>query len=842
MVRHDGIVETRPRGSHILRPMSASKSLMARPVHLIGLFSAAVWLVACQPKASLDTPDGPSVVAVDPAQVELDARLAYLEQRLEQARVDSHVPGMAIAIVKGDRVIYTHGFGVSDMDTNTPVTPDTVFAIGSSTKAFTATLVAMLVDEGKMDWDDPVTRHLPDFVLQIEGAKDGEVVTIRDLLAHRSGFARMGVLWGANTIPRASVLAYATKALPVAPFRTAFHYNNVTYMAAGEASAKVAGVSWEQLLQSRLLGPLGMTHTNSDYASAQADPALSLGYTWRDDLGMFEPAPMRNLDSIAPAGAINSSVVDMAHWLRFNLARGEYEGQRLVSEAALTQIKTSQIEIAPGKLDYGMGWMLSEWQGHAVVEHGGNIDGFSASVAMLPDDDLGMVLLTNAGMTPLQASAHPMVWEALLTDAYLPEAAGSGEDFSRFVGKYVAEMPGFGGQPFEVVVKGNKLAVDVPGQTVYTLKAPDDDDWRVFEQTDEVAVSFDEDDKGQIIALRLHQGGLDMELLREGFVPAPEVDVAQVRPYLGNYRAEVGATAQVLIHNGRLAVDIPGQMVFDLELPDAQGDYHFRVKYDLFLNFTMGEGKRANEVVSMTLFDEGKPVIFTREAGKPTMTLEQLHQKRKTDRRDQAMVEAGLVLFEQRVDLINAGLVGSGKVWFDPQGQLRQEVEFGPVGKSLLILRRGDGDVRQGWSESSFEPRTALLGVLLQQALLDHPQVMFGDWRNAYVSETLLRTQTSEGGDIHVIELRAAELPSTLIHVDAKTGDVIEVHSQVLAAGGQRIPTVVELSDYRKVEGMRLPFRIESSNPHTGTTIVTLTAVHSKQRAQSDRFSPMPSD
>ncbi|KIG17125.1 Beta-lactamase [Enhygromyxa salina] len=824
--------------------MRASQ-LLARPrVQLVGLFATVVLVIACKPQPPLETPDTAPAVAKDPAQVELEARLAYLQTRLEAARIESHVPGMAIAIVKDDELIYAHGFGVSNMDTNTPVTPETVFAIGSSTKAFTATLVGMLVDEGKMSWNDPVTRHLPDFTLQINAVNDDDDVTIRDLLAHRSGFARMGVLWAANAVTREQVLGYATKALPVAPFRKEFHYNNVTYMAAGEASAKVAGMPWEQLLQTRLLDPLGMTHTTVEFAATQADPALSLGYTWREDLDSFEPAPMRNLTAIAPAGAINSTVLDMASWLRLQLGNGEFEGQRLVSEAALAQTQTGQIQITPG-MDYGMGWMLREWQGHRLVEHGGNIDGFSASVAMLPDDGLGVVLLTNVGMTPLQETGHGIVWEALLTDAYLPVHPGSGEDFSRFLGNYGIDsgMPGFDGKPFTVVVKDGKLAVDVPGQTVYTLNPPDDEDWRVFEATDEVAISFDEDADGQVIALRLHQAGMDFELLREGVTLAPEVDAAQVRPYLGHYRAEEGMTVEVLIHNGRLAVDIPGQMVFDLEPPDAQGDYHFRVKFDLFVSFKMGEGKRANEVVGMNLFQDGKPTSFVREAGKKAViTLEQLHKQRKTDKRKQALIKAGLVHFEQHVDLINAGVGGTAQVWFDLAGRLRQETNLGPVGGSMLVLYPSGGDAAasEGWAESSFEPRHQLQGLILAQTVLDHPRVMFGDWRDYYESETILRTEPGEAGDVHVIELRSGELPSTRIHVDAKTGDVLEVHAQELAAGGLRIPTTVKLSDYRTVKGLRLPFRMESSNAHTGTSVVTIDAVHTKQAEQADRFAPMP--
>ena len=789
------------------------------------LLASVLFVLACEPKTNTETPAEPAPApAVDPAAQELEARLAYLEQELERAREEGHVPGMAIAIVKDDQLIYAHGFGVSDLEQGTPVTPETTFAIGSSTKAFSSTLAAMMVDEGKLAWDDPISKHLPELELQID-AKEGEQATVRDLLSHRSGFARMGVLWAANTVGREEVLRYASQAKPVAPFREEFHYNNVTYMAGAMAAARAAGSSWEELVQTRLLEPLGMSHSNLDYASAQADPNYSRGYTWREDLGDYEPAPMRQIDVIGPAGSINSSVLDMANWLRFQLGEGEFEGQRLVSAEALGETRTKQIEVAPGTVDYGMGWMLREWEGRAVVEHGGNIDGFAASVAMLPEEQLGMVLLTNVGYTPLQGTAMTQVWEALLTDAYLPVDPSSGEDFSAFVGEYISTIPGMK-ENFSVEQKDGKLAVDVPGQMLYTLEPPDEDGWRYFEATDEVAVSFDTNEAGEVIALRLHQGGMSFELLREGVVLPPEVEESEVRELLGSYRAESGMSATVMISNGRLAIDIPGQMVYELEQPDAQGDYHFRVSYDFVASFKPGE--------SLTIIQPGATNIFKREqdaAPAASISLEQLHKKRKSARRQAAFVKAGVIHWSAQLELVNAGASGTSERWSDPSGQLREEMSLGALGEGMSVVSE-----EGGFSESSFEPARALEGLELVQNRLGVPQALFGDWREYYDSEELLRTMTRDGQELHVIELRKGELPPHEVYVDAKTWDVVEVHSVQLSPKGLRVPTTTKLSDYRKVKGVRVPFRTESSNPFNGTTVVTLSEVETKVAEDPQRF------
>ena len=207
----------------------------------------------CVLAAAALTAAAASAVEAAPTQTTAPAlpdRLERLVDRLEQHRREFHIPGMAIAVVMDDEVVLARGFGVKDVQTQQPVTDQTLFAIGSTTKAFTAALIGMLVDEGRMSWDDPVTKYLPYFELEVDTGD--EVVTIRDLLCHRTGFTRMSLLWAANRVGREAVLRAATRAEPWAGFRERFLYNNVMYLAAGEAAGAAAGADWDALLGERL--------------------------------------------------------------------------------------------------------------------------------------------------------------------------------------------------------------------------------------------------------------------------------------------------------------------------------------------------------------------------------------------------------------------------------------------------------------------------------------------------------------------------------------------------------------------------------------------------------------
>jgi CubicO group peptidase (beta-lactamase class C family) len=719
---------------------------------------------------------------------------------------------MAIAVVKDDEVVLAHGFGVTNIDTETPVTPETIFAIGSSTKAFTATLVGMLVDEGKMDWDDPITDYLPYFTLNIESEDESLEVTIRDLLCHRTGFVRMGLLFASGEIPREEVLRAATAAEPWAGFREKFYYSNVMYMAAGVAAGKAAGTDWDTLIADRIFEPLGMESSSTSVSQAQTDPRLSLGYLWDEDIQAYKYKPMRKVDNVGPAGAINSNVLDMAQWLRLQLGVGEYEGQRLISEEQLRETWTSQIEIAEG-VSYGLGWMLREWEGQPVIEHGGNVDGFSAEVALLPESNLGFVLLTNASVTPLQQQSINMVWEALLGEWQEPDLTDTTKEYEPYIGEYIANFGQFQDEVFTVLVQNDRLAIDVPGQQVFELKEPDEEGKWYFVISGEIAVSFEQDDAGNVIGMKLYQAGYTFELPRKGAEVKPEIPLEELRRYLGSYHSEeLGITVEVLVQNNRLAVGWPGEMVYELYPPDEEGIWVFRVSEKFTLRFNeTPEG----QVESLTYYQDNKEYVMPRVEGELLPTVEEILAMRDTESRKAAIEKMGNYRMNGTIHSLQSGVKGSFSMYVSGNGRYRSDSDYGRYGYSRTAV---NGD--QAWVESSFAPFSELHGKLLEQAKMAHPAVMDGDWRDFYDSIEVLRTDSLNGQKVYVLQLQHGDLPPVAIFVDAATGDVLKSIEVAIQEGDIGIVVTTEYEDFREVHGLRISFRAISSNEQSGRVII----------------------
>ena len=349
------------------------------------------------------------------------------------------VPGLSIAIVRNDSVIYARGFGVVGARSATPVNERTLFEIGSSTKAFTATLVAMLVGEGKMHFDDRLTTYLPDFRMYDPVAN--EQVTIRDALTHRSGIARGEFAWLGAGISRDEVLHRVRFLKPESPFRSRYSYQNMMFLAAGQAAAHAAGSTWDDLVRQRLFEPLGMTSTVTTYRGmATTNVAIPNGL---DHDTVFAKPPF-DADNIAPAGAIISSAADMAQWLRFQLNDGVVNGKRLVASAALRETHTPQILMSAGGerpfggdsasvkrfSSYGMGWMVEDYRDHLSWQHGGNTLGMTAAVGMLPEKKVGVVVLSN-----MQGAQLPALLEQYVFDRELgaPMRDWSAEAYRRYL-------------------------------------------------------------------------------------------------------------------------------------------------------------------------------------------------------------------------------------------------------------------------------------------------------------------------------------------------------------------------------------------------------------------------
>lgn len=258
--------------------------------------------------------------------------LEGLDQYITEAMRSWEVPGLAIAIVKDDRVLLAKGYGVRKLGDPAPVNEHTLFAIGSASKAFTAASIAMLVDEGKLKWDDPVTNYLPGF--QLFDPYATRELTVRDLLCHRSGLERADLLWYGSAFGREEILRRIRYLKPSWSFRSRFGYQNIMFLAAGQIIPAITGKSWDDFVKERLFAPLGMSSSNTSVRDLARSDNSATPHAKIE--GKVEPIAWRNIDNVAPAGSINSSAADMAQWIRLNLNWGKFNDKQLISSGAIT--------------------------------------------------------------------------------------------------------------------------------------------------------------------------------------------------------------------------------------------------------------------------------------------------------------------------------------------------------------------------------------------------------------------------------------------------------------------------------------------------------------------------
>jgi CubicO group peptidase (beta-lactamase class C family) len=338
----------------------------------------------------------------------------YVHKALKQWEV----PGVAIAIVKNDQIVFAKGYGVRKLGEQTPVDEKTLFAIGSSSKAFTAAAIAMLIDEGKLKWDDPAAKYLPG--LQLFDPYASRELSVRDLLCHRSGLERGDLLWYGSDLSRDEILRRVRYLKPTWSFRGTFGYQNLMYLAAGQVIPSITGKSWDDFLNERIFTALAMTSSNTSIRELAKSNNVATPHAKIEE--KVELIPWRNIDNIAPAGSINSNVVDLAQWVRLQLGEGKYQGKQLISSGAVKEMHTPQTIIRTEGvweklfpeahfLTYGLGWFLQDYHGRKVVQHGGNIDGMSALVAMMPEEKLGIAILTNLNGTTLPTALANMIFD-----------------------------------------------------------------------------------------------------------------------------------------------------------------------------------------------------------------------------------------------------------------------------------------------------------------------------------------------------------------------------------------------------------------------------------------------
>ncbi len=768
-----------------------------------------------------------------PAQQELPANLLKLCEDLEAKRQEYHIPGMALVIVHNDQVLLARGFGVVDPKSGQRVDADTLFCIGSSTKSFTSAAIGMMVEEGKMSWDDPVSKHIPAFQLNVDGTAADEVL-IRDVLSHRTGFPRMSVLFASGKIGRGEILETVAGAKPWKPFREQFYYNNVQFLAAGEAMAAAADMSWDKFIQQRIFKPLGMKNSFTTLAPAQESGRFFDGYIWHEDRALLRKLPARDLSNVAPAGSIISSANDMSRWLKMLLNDGSYNGQQLIKLETLEQCWEPQITMGED-VGYGMGWMLQKWDGRKVMEHGGNIDGFSSSVAMIPEENLGFALFYNLSVSPLQQECLPMIWEAVLAQPEAGEedlAAADKVDYEPYLGKYVADFGSFKDQRFTVQVKDGSLAVDVPGQMVYELKNPNDEGKWYFALTDTIAVSFDKNDDGVVEVMHMYQGGMDLEFPREGVEIKGELPLAELKPYLGKYMLEAtGQPWEALIRNNRLAIDIPGEMAYELVPPDDEGKWAFRALRDVVqVSWEMGD----NGIPTAMIFHKGggeTKLARMEDDGAEVTTIAMVYEKMGLENRQAAFEKANSVLLTVTGMIDQSGVPLKGTEFHDVDGRMRNYTDFGKFGRVCTTMTADNG-----WVISAFGPDDELNDNKRREAKEGSVLLALTDFRTMFDKVLLEGEGEHEGIAYWELSGHRADHPPIAIYVEKATGDIRRATVFNVIEGAGTLPSNVSFNDYREVKGMRVPHEMIVDNEAGGATTVNVQKVETGVQPDPGQF------
>ncbi|MBP1767367.1 MAG: serine hydrolase [Candidatus Aminicenantes bacterium] len=547
------------------------------------------------------------------------------------------VPGLAVSIVKDGKVIFAEGFGRRDVEKNLKVTPHTLFAIGSCSKAFTATAMGILVDEGKVEWDKPVRTYLPTFKLHDTVAS--ERMTLRDLLTHRSGLPGHEFVWYGSTASRKELFDRLQYLEPNKDFRAVWQYQNLMFMTAGYLVGEAAGTGWEAFVQKRLFDPLEMKESNMSVTESQKTADFALPYQEKED--KVVPIPFRNIDTIGPAGSINSNVLDMANWVLMNLNKGKFKDKPIISEAALAEIHTPQA-MMPSSIQYdevlytsyGMGWAIVPYRGRLLLEHGGGIDGFIAMVAFLPRENMGAVILSNSGSTPLPSilvyniidrvlGLSPVDWSKRIKDQMekaKAEAEKSKNEVDKdrkpdtkpshaledYAGDY--ENPGYG--TISIIKDGERLKVKL-NSLEGALTHYHYDTFELLNPLYDMKqkLSFGTDPKGNIGSLSIPLEPTVKDIV---FTRAPEKAMMErsfLEKFAGQYENQGVIVTFSLKGEKTLVATVPGQPEYEL-VPYKGTEFNLKGVAGLSVEFNLDD---AGKPVAATLKQPGATTVFKRK-------------------------------------------------------------------------------------------------------------------------------------------------------------------------------------------------------------------------------------
>jgi CubicO group peptidase (beta-lactamase class C family) len=351
-----------------------------------------------------------------------DNRLTGLDSELNKVLEAWNAAGFAVAVVEKDKIIYSKGFGYRDYENKVPVTPNTLFAIGSSSKAFTSGLLGILREEGKLSFDDSPIKHIPE--LRFYHNEMNNLITIKDIMTHRTGLPRHDLSWYFfTTQSRDSLMQRIQYQEPFAKVREQWYYNNFMFLTQGVITERITGKTWEENLQEKFFDPLGMNTSNAVINGLKNGKEASFGYEVKND-SIIKKMDYYDIAAMGPAGSINSSVNEMSNWVISWINGGKFKGEQILPESYVKEAISPQMIMANSIPDkefpdmhistYGYGWMVSSYKGHYRVEHGGNINGFSANVAFFPTDSIGIVVLANQNGSLVPGIVRNIISDRLL--------------------------------------------------------------------------------------------------------------------------------------------------------------------------------------------------------------------------------------------------------------------------------------------------------------------------------------------------------------------------------------------------------------------------------------------
>lgn len=769
------------------------------------------------------------------AAVDYSKQLQAIEEKTEARRTELGIPGMSLVIVKDDQIIFMKGFGYKDFEKKIGVTPDTQFAIGSATKAFTALSALMSMDEGKLALDDSPKKYLPYF--KMYDPETDKNITIRDLMCHSSGLNRTDLAMVTGKLTRAELIQVAAQAKPTAKLREKFQYQNIMFTAAGEIVATVQKEPWEKFVPERIFAPLSMTNSTMSMKQMEKVKDYSFGYSYNFDTKQTEKLPFRDIDQVAPAGSINSSARDMAEWLKFVMNGGVAGGKRLISEKAYDEWLKPQMKIA-GTSSYGFGWFLQNWNGLKVVQHGGNIDGFNSMVAMIPEKKIGFVMLTNVTSSSLGSDLMPIVWQNLIGNpgetTKLPV-----KTMERMVGKYHLDAANI---DVDVKIVGEDLVMTVPGQPPYTLERTAPRQFKPAGAPDGYSVKFTPE-QGDATELVLTQPGMTNTLKRVGSgttgdTPAP-ANPAAAKELIGKYTGPNGGTVEIKETEGSVKFYLAGQGPFTLAekstgvfslAPLPADAYWLKAKRD-------AAGKILSVVVTQPEGDFEFKVAAP--AAPINMTVDDLYAKTVAAIGGEAnWRRLTSRVFDFDTDLENQGVQANGRSYSKAPNKSATETTFTALGKTIgTEWEYFDGTA--GADTVSFAPANTYSGKFLEDVRLGADFWGPLDWKTNYKKIEINAIAKVGGEEAYVVSFEPEKASAFKEYYSTTTYLLLKREGVISSStSSQQIPYSVLYSDYRDVDGIKMPFKTVSNNIGNGNIVTTIKTVKHNVPVDDKLFAP----